>query len=96
MSNRTLWTPARDAQLRRLRAEGAEWAAIAAAFGLTSAVVRERGRRIGAYRPPREQAPTPQDVSREPLPAGHPITWGALIAGTVLESCPYPLPVFLR
>ncbi len=37
--------------------------------------------------------PGPQD--RPPLPAGHPVTWGLLVAGTTLEGMGYPHPVFL-
>jgi hypothetical protein len=36
----------------------------------------------------------PEDKLREPLPAGHPTTWGAINAGTVLRGRPYPLRVF--
>lgn len=32
---------------------------------------------------------TPTPADREPLPAGHPITWGVLTDGTVLEGAPY-------
>ena len=28
------------------------------------------------------------------MPAGHPTTWGLLVAGTVLDGTPYPYPVF--
>ena len=28
------------------------------------------------------------------MPAGHPLTWGLLTAGTVLDGAPYPFPVF--
>ena len=42
------WTEARDARLRRLRAEGAAWPQIAAELGVSPDVARERGRRIGA------------------------------------------------
>lgn len=28
------------------------------------------------------------------MAAGHPVTWGLLTAGTVLEGTPYPFPVF--
>lgn len=30
---------------------------------------------------------------REPLPAGHPVTWGAITVGTELAGSDYPLPV---
>lgn len=89
------WTPAEDAQLRRLRVEGASWEVIAKSLKLTRWTVIERGRRIGARRPPLDFQPPPEDPAREPLPAGHPRTWGAITAGTVLEGMPYPLPVFL-
>lgn len=36
----------------------------------------------------------PRRDDRPPLPAGHALTWGALIAGTVLEGTPYPFPVW--
>ena len=32
----------------------------------------------------------------EPLPAGHPRSWGAINAGTLLEGTPYPLPCFSK
>ena len=37
--------------------------------------------------------PGPKD--RPPLPPGHPITWGTLVAGTALEDACYPHPVYL-
>lgn len=88
------WTAAEDTQLRRLRAEGATWDAIAAVLRLTRWTVIERGRRIGAPRPPPDFVPPPEDPAREPLPAGHPRSWNAITAGSVLEGTPYPLPVF--
>ncbi len=90
------WTAAQDTQIRRLRAEGATWDAIAAILGLSRWSIIERGRRIGARRPPREFTPPHDDPARDPLPAGHPRSWDVLTAGTVLENTPYPLPVFPR
>jgi hypothetical protein len=96
MPRALLWTDAQDTTLRRLRAEGETWEAIAAALGVARFTAIERGRRIGAPRP----APGPriirEDPNREPLPAGHPRAWGALVAGTVLDGETYPLPVFSR
>ena len=94
MPQKHQWTNAEDSQLRRLRAEGATWDAIAAVLHLTRWTVIERGRRIGARRPPPDFVPPPDDPMREPLAAGHPRSWGAITAGTVLEGTPYPLPVF--
>jgi len=89
-----LWTEASDARLRRLRAEGEAGDAIAAALGVSRWTVIERGRRSGARKPPPEHRPT-IDLAREALPAGHPVSWGALTEGTVLQGAPYPWPVFL-
>ena len=90
------WTEAQDLQIRRLRAEGATWDAISAVLGLTRWTVIERGRRIGARRPPRELPEQREDPARDPLPPGDPRSWGALTVGTVLEGMPYPLPLFPR
>jgi hypothetical protein len=84
------WTQARDACVRRLRLEGATWAEIGAALGVTPAVARERGRRIGARRtPPGMQAPL-DEPDRGALPPGHPRSWGLLTAGTLLAGTPWP------
>ena len=72
------WTDAQDTRIRQLRAQGATWDAIAAALLLTRSAVIERGRRIGARPPPPEFVAPPDDPNREPLPAGHARTWGAM------------------
>lgn len=38
----------------------------------------------------------PGQHDRPALPAGHPITWGAITEGTVLDSAVYPFPVFVN
>ena len=96
MPRKFSWTEAQDAQIRRLRIEGATWDTIAAMLGLARWTVIERGRRIGARRPPHEFVAPPEDLARDPLPAGHPRSWGVLTAGTVLQDVPYPLPIFPR
>jgi hypothetical protein len=96
MPKRLTWTDAQDTQLKRLRAEGGSWDAIAAALGLTCWAVMQRGRRIGARLPPPDFVAPPEDPMREPLPAGDPRTWGAITDGTVLEGTVYPLPIFPR
>lgn len=95
MPKKLPWTDAQDVQLRRLRAEGATWDAIADLLGMTRWAVIERGRRIGARLPPADFVLPPDDLERAPLPAGHPRAWGAITHGTVLEGMPYPLPVFV-
>ncbi len=90
------WTEAMDGQLRRLRAEGESWDAIAAALSVSRYTAIDRGRRIGARRPPPEHVPPPEDPGRAPLAAGHPRSWDCLNAGTCLAGTPYPLPFFSR
>ncbi len=95
MPHKIDWTPSQDTTIRRLRAEGATWDAIATALSVSRFTIIERGRRIGACRPPPEIKPPPEDEDRPPLPAGHPFCWLVLIAGTVLEGTDYPYPVFV-
>jgi hypothetical protein len=92
MPRRIVWTDAQDTQIRRLRAEGASWDTIAATLGFTRWTVIERGHRIGASRPPPEHRPPPEDPARDPLPPGHPRSWAAITAGTVLQGVPYAVP----
>ncbi len=96
MPQKRLWTDAQDARIKRLRAEGASWETIAQDLGLTRWVVIERGRRIRARLPPPEFVPVLDDPGREPLPAGHVRTWGAMNAGTSLSREVYPLAMFRR
>lgn len=97
MPSQIIWSDARDAMLRRMRAEGCRWADIADAFGISRSAAIERGRRIGAPRPPREHVrpdPVTTDLARPPLPAGHPRSWGLITAGTLLDGAAWPLPQF--
>jgi hypothetical protein len=96
MPTKLVWTDAQDTQIRRLRIEGASWEMIAGVLGITRWTVIERGRRINAMRPPRDFVLPPEDPARDPLPAGHPRSWGVITAGSVLEDVPYPLPLFPR
>jgi hypothetical protein len=88
------WTDAQDLTIRRMRVEGSTWDSIAATLGISRYTTIQRGRRIGAVRPPADFIPAPEDPRREPLPAGHPRSWGAITDGTLLEGAAYPLPVF--
>ena len=36
----------------------------------------------------------PGQNDRPALPAGHPVSWGAITDGTVLDEAIYPYPVF--
>jgi hypothetical protein len=94
--NKRLWTSAQDTRIKRLRAEGATWDEIAVDLGLTRWLVIERDRRVGARLPPPDFIASPDHPDRDPLPAGHARTWGAMNANTVLVKEPYPLPMFRR
>lgn len=90
------WSEAMDTQLRRLWAEGTPWDEIARILGRDRHAVVIRVLTIGARPPPPDFTPSVDDPWREPLPAGHPRSWGALVAGTLLEGTEYPLPFFFR
>jgi hypothetical protein len=96
MPKKLTWTDAQDTQIKRLRAQGASWDTIAAVTGVTRWTVIERGRRIGARRPPPDFVPEPEDPERPPLPAGDSRSWGVIVLGTVLEGLPYPAPAAVR
>ena len=95
-SLRPQWSPPRDALLRRLRIEGATWAEIALVLRVSRDVAIERGRRIGAPRPPCASWPSQEELARPPLPAGDARSWSILTAGTCLEGEPYTPPPPLR
>ena len=96
MRARIVWTAALDGEVRALRMAGLTWDAVAREMCLGRNTVLERGRRLGARRPRRHISPAIDEAADRPAkPAGHPDTWGLIIAGTVLDGTPYPFPVFL-
>ncbi len=96
MPTKLVWTEGQDTQIRRLRTEGANWEIIALALGLARWAVIERARCIGAERPPANAAIVLDMSLREPLPAGHPDSWGAINRGTSLQDVPFQTPATLR
>lgn len=92
MPEAIVWTDAKDHKIKRMRSEGAKWDAIAAAVGVARYTAIMRGEKIGAKPPPSDFIPT-IDPDREPLPAGHVLTWGAMIAGSCIDGATYPVPV---
>lgn len=96
-ARKIIWTPQADARLTQLHISGISIRALARAFGLGRQAVSERAARLGITArlqlPQRKPAPMPNDdATRDPLPAGHPISWGLLVAGTSLEGAPYHPP----
>lgn len=83
-----VWSAASDQTIRKMRADGATWAAIGRTLGLSRNTVIERGRRLRAEAPVRvpvvQEKPVSDDPNRMPLRAGHPITWA------LLTDLPYP------
>lgn len=96
MPRKTVWTDGQDTQIRRLRTEGASWDIIALTLGLARWTVIERARAIGAERPPANAVATLDESDRQPLPAGHAESWGAINRGTGLENVPFQVPGALR
>lgn len=96
MRSHVAWTTELDGRLRELRAGGMTWDGIAAAMGLGRNTVLERGRKIGARRVRAVPCFAAEEARDRPArQAGHPLTWGLINAGTVLEGEAYPFPVFL-
>lgn len=69
MPRKTVWTEGQDAQIRRLRTEGAPWEVIALALGLARWTIIERARDIGIERPPAHAAAA-MDEFRPPAASG--------------------------
>ncbi len=83
-----IWSKEADDTIRRMRAEGATWAEIAATIGLHRNTVIEPGRRLRAVAPAYVPAPPvtraiSDDPNRLPLPAFHPVTWALIDPGNM-------------
>jgi hypothetical protein len=96
MPRKTVWTEGQDTQIRRLRTEGASWDIVALVLGLARWTVIERARAIGAERLPPNAITVLDESGREPLPAGHADSWGAINCGTGLEDVPFQTPGTIR
>lgn len=94
MPYRIEWTPEADRTIIRMRSERASWNTIRTALGHSYWTIIERDKKIGAELPPPVEAEPEPDPDRDPLPPGHPDTWGPIIARTCLAGVPYPHPVY--
>ena len=56
----------------------------------------ERARAIDVERPPANAVAAMDQSDREPLPAGHSDSWGAINRGTSLEDVPFRTPGLIR
>jgi hypothetical protein len=92
MPRKTVWSEGQDAQIRRMRTEGASWDAISQALGLARWTVIERARALGVHRPPPNARSEQIDADRLPLPAGHSDSWGAINLGTCLQGVAFRPP----
>ena len=96
MPRKTVWTEGQDTQIRRLRTEGASWDVVALVLGLARWTIIERARAIGAERLPPNAITCLDESDREPLPAGHAESWGAINRGTRLQEVPFQTPGTIR
>jgi hypothetical protein len=96
MPRKTVWTEGQDSQIRRLRTEGASWDVIALALGLTRWTIIERSRVLGVLSPPANAVAVMDESDRQPLPAGHAESWGAINRGTSLEHVLFRTPGVIR
>jgi hypothetical protein len=96
MRTQVRWTADLDARLVMLRSGGMTWDRIADSMQLGRNTVLERGRKIGARKMPQPRPIVIEEARDRPArQAGHPLTWGLINEGTVLEGEAYPFPVFL-
>ncbi len=96
MARKLVWTEGQDAQIRRLRTEGASWDVIATVLGLARCTVIERARGLGVEEPPPHAAARLDESDRLPLPAGSQQSWAAINRGTVLENALFRTPGSIR
>ena len=99
MTNKITWSSEADIATLRRRAEGLPWHTLAAELKVGRNSVIERARRLGlpaltSLRTNVGKLRAPHN-DRQPLSAGHPITWSAITKGTTLDGITYPFPVFL-
>ena len=94
MAHPITWTPQADLVVIQMRGGGSPWPVIARTLQVGRSAVIERARSLGirskTHLPrPAAKLAIPR-IDRPPLPAGHPLTWGA-----ITDGIPYPYPVFL-
>ncbi len=82
------WTADMDAQLTELRSGGASMESIAKIMRKARHTIRDRCYLLNIRPPPAEQPMTQVNFS-DPLPAGHPVSWGAITRGPSLEGVPF-------
>ncbi len=98
MALKIQWSAYADQQLRQMRDHGQTWNAIAVQLRAGRSAVIERARWLGIPPAPvsvHHPAPLPCRADRACMPSGHPLSWAAITAGTILDGEPYPYPVFL-
>ena len=83
------FTDAEQAAILDARNSGMTWVQTALSIHRCVADVRAYGRDVmamSAYVAGKEPKPKPFIDRREPWPAGHPVTWGAITARTILAG----------
>jgi hypothetical protein len=93
VAHRLEWTPEIDARLLELRRRRVPWPEISRELRFGRGGCIERGRFLGLAPHVRAaMAVVAARVHRGPLPAGDPVSWGAICAGTILDGMSYPDP----
>jgi hypothetical protein len=93
-----VWTPEIDREIVSLRLNGTSWKGIGEKIGISRESVERRFKRLQVPPPVVETKPQVDPLmhpGREPLPPGHPRSWGILNEGTILAGEPYSMPVRL-
>ena len=93
MPRERTWATTEDETLRRLRSDGYPWDAIAEQMQISRRVICKRAKVIRIERKTNSTGPKPaaalSDPWRDPLPAGHTVSWGAIVSGTCLDGVEY-------
>lgn len=85
------WTAAEDELLAQSRAKGLTLEKVAQQLGVsvTTVYLRRVSLHLVQHKESGDPAKMPQ---RDPLPAGHPVSWGAIVRGALLERAPVSWP----
>ena len=94
-----VWTEDQDNAVLNRVANGKSQVQLSNEIGVSVWLICQRGQQLARRQPTINQKPvsdhqpdyTKMAANRWTLPPGHPITWGAITKGTLLEGSPYPV-----
>ncbi len=89
-ARRKPWSEADKEQMKSLRASGMTWHAMGLVLlrGRTAMTTMAQSMGLTSLPSSRAQPPVEPELSanRDAFPPGHPVTWGAITTGTVLDG----------